>query len=90
VFSSISGYLDAFEAVREEVAGHHDREVDPYPGPEAVAEEQAAELTETIEMPLTWGGAASLPAVKTVSRTDSDGSVATRWRVHPSVHGESR
>jgi hypothetical protein len=53
VFASISGYLDAFEAVRERVAAHYDWEVDPYPGPEAVAEEQAAELAETIEVPLT-------------------------------------
>jgi hypothetical protein len=53
VLSSMSGYLDAFEAVRERVAAHYDGEVDPYPGPEAVAEEQAAELAETIEVPLT-------------------------------------
>ncbi|TSD16240.1 hypothetical protein DP107_03565 [Haloglomus irregulare] len=53
VFASISGYLDALEAVREGVAAHYDWEVDPYPGPEAVAEEQAAELAETIEVPLT-------------------------------------
>lgn len=53
LLSSMSGYLDEFDEVREQLAAQHDRDVGPYPGPEAVAEEQAAELAEMIDIPLT-------------------------------------